>query len=181
MNGKDLVKALYDVFDGDEASRQALEYARELVDASDQKTPTWQQWFMGIVHMVARKSKDTTRVGAMAVDPSTRAVLSMGFNGIPMGVKDLPERYERPEKYLWVSHAEENLVALAARKELAGAIVYVTHPPCSRCSRLLVQAGVAKVIVGQGTTSMPAREFEVGRTIFHEAGVCCIDAEGQEG
>jgi len=112
----------------------------------------------------------------VAVDPNRR-ILETGYNGIPRGVKDLPERMERPAKYLWTSHAEENLVAHAARDRLLGSTVHVTHLCCARCARSLINAGVAHVVCGDGTTSMPKEEFEAARTMFEEAGVTLTEVK----
>ena len=136
-------------------------------------TISWQDYFMGFAHHAASKSKDpSTQVGAVAVGPDGE-IRATGYNGLPRGVEDRPERMERPAKYLWTSHAEENLVAHAARVgvSLTGCTVYVTHYPCSRCARSLIQAGVAKINVGDGTTSMPEEEFETARVMFAESGV----------
>jgi dCMP deaminase len=130
----------------------------------------WTTRFLNLAKHIATWSKDSTQVGAVAVSHS-KQVLETGFNGLPRGVQDLPERMERPAKYLWTSHAEENLVSHAARAVLEGSTVYVTHLCCSRCARTLINAGVAKVVCGDGTTSMPAEEFEVATTMFREAGV----------
>ena len=80
---------------------------------------------------------------------------------------------ERPAKYLWTSHAEENAVAQSARvgAKLKGGTAFVTHHPCSRCARSLIQAGVTRVVIGNGKTSMPDEEFEVAAIMFKEAGV----------
>lgn len=126
---------------------------------------------MELAKLVASWSKDTTQVGAVAVDPESRAVLETGYNGLPRGVEDRPERMQRPAKYLWTAHAEENMVAHAARHRLAGADVEVTHLCCCRCARMLINAGVKSVTCGDGTTSMPAEEFEVAVQMFKEAGV----------
>lgn len=133
----------------------------------------WKRRFLELAHLVASWSKDpTTQVGAVAIDPKSRAILETGFNGLPRGVEDRPERMERPAKYLWTGHAEENLVAHAARARLLGAEVEVTHLCCSRCARMLINSGVAAVTVDKnGKTSMPPEEFEVAVQMFHEAGV----------
>jgi len=131
----------------------------------------WIARFLNLAREVADWSKDpNTRVGAVAVDEHRR-VLETGYNGLPRGVQDLSERMERPAKYLWTSHAEENLVSHAARDRLAGSTVYVTHLCCSRCARMLINAGVAKVVCGPGTTSMPQEEFDAAMTMFTEAAV----------
>lgn len=133
----------------------------------------WPVYLMGFAEHAAQKSKDSTKVGAVLVGPNNEVLLT-GFNGPPIGVSDLPERRDiRPEKYLWVSHAEANLIAFAARRGIAteGCTVYVTHSPCSGCAKALIQAGIRRVVVGAGSTSMPADEFRVARTMMHEAGM----------
>lgn len=133
---------------------------------------TWTEYLYGFAEHAATKSKDNTKVGAVLVGPEGEVRLT-AFNGPPRGVKDHPSRFERPAKYLYASHAEANLVAFAAREGIRtkGCTVYVTHYPCSACSRSLIQAGVAKVCVGDGTTSMPTEEFAAAKMMFDEAGV----------
>lgn len=134
---------------------------------------SWTEYFMEIAAVVARKSKDpNTQVGCVLVGPDNET-LATGYNGLPPGVSDLPERMERPAKYLWTAHAEENAVARAARvgARLKGATAYVTHAPCARCARSLIAAGVAEVVIGDGTTAMPEEEFQVAGTMFREAGI----------
>lgn len=131
----------------------------------------WPAFFMDLASLWASRSKDpSTKVGAVARN-AERLQLGSGYNGLPRGVLDLPGRMERPQKYLWTAHAEENLVAQAARSVLAGSTVSVTHMCCARCARSLINAGVARVEVGDGTTSMPLEEFEVAEIMFREAGV----------
>lgn len=133
----------------------------------------WTEYLMGFARHATLKSKDpNTKVGAIAVGPGGE-VRATGYNGPPKGVYDAPARFERPAKYLWISHAEENLVAHAARVgvSLDGCTVFVTHHPCARCARSLIQAGVAGVVVGDGTTSMPEEEFDVAEQMFAEAQV----------
>ena len=137
---------------------------------------SWKSYFSGMAEYVSGKSKHTTKVGAVAVG-SHNEILETGYNGIPRGVEDTSERLERPAIYLWGSHAEENLVASAARQRLAGSTVYVTHLCCNTCARMLINAGVAKVVVGNGATSMPTELFDIARTMFNEAGVILEEAE----
>ena len=72
-----------------------------------------------------------------------------------------------------MSHAESNLVAFAARRGIRteGCTVYVTHMCCSGCSKALIQAGIKKVVVGNGQTSMTHDEFRAADTMMREAGV----------
>lgn len=140
---------------------------------TEQKAPSarWGARFLALAEEVASWSKDpSTKVGAVAIGTG-RVVLETGYNGLPRGVEDTHERMKRPDKYLWTAHAEENLVAQAARTRLLGAAVYVTHLCCSGCARMLINAGVARVVCGPGRTSMPEEQFAVARQMFAEAGV----------
>ncbi len=143
---------------------------------------SWHRYFMDMAHKVASRSKDpTTKVGCI-VTSKDKVVVASGYNGIPQGVRDLPERMERPAKYLWTAHAEENAVALAARvgASLRDGYAYVTHHPCSRCARSLIQAGIQVVYVDKGKTSMPQEEFDVAKEMFTEAGVYVIDMNASD-
>lgn len=138
---------------------------------------SWDDRFIDLARTVAGWSKDpSTQVGCVIAD-RRHNVLSLGFNGLPRGVGDHREanadRYERPAKYLWTSHAEENAVAQAASSghRLLEGIAYITHPPCCRCARMLIQAGVRRVIHAEGVTSMPDEEFRIAREMFSEASV----------
>lgn len=133
----------------------------------------WSEHLYGFATQAAKKSKDSTKVGAALIAPDGKTCLLPAFNGPPIGVKDLPERFERPAKYRFCSHGEQNLISFAAKHGIKtdGCHVYVTHFPCSSCSRTLIQAGIRKVFYGPGTTSMPAEEFEAAREMFAEAGV----------
>ena len=132
--------------------------------------PEWREYLMGFARHAATKSKDSTQVGAVLVG-SDGEVLLTGFNGIPRGVVDLPERRERPIKYKWVVHAERNLLDLAARRGIRteGCTVFVTHACCSSCMGSLIQAGITRVVIGDGETSMPSQDFAIARIMAIEA------------
>lgn len=135
---------------------------------------SWVSYLYGFAAHAATKSKDTTQVGAVLVGPEGEVRLT-AYNGPPRGVDDRPERFNRPAKYLYASHAEANLVAFAAREGIRtkDCVVFVTHHPCSACARTLIQAGVSTIYFGPETTSMPAEEFEAAAVMFREAGIRC--------
>jgi len=138
----------------------------------------WPAFHMKTAAFYAGRSKDpTTHVGAVAVGADNR-VIEIGYNGLPQGVQDLPERMERPEKYDWTCHAEENLVATAARARLSGTTVFVTHLCCNRCMAQMINAGVKKIVVGDGQTSMPPHLFDVAVTMANEAKVELVRLDG---
>jgi dCMP deaminase len=133
--------------------------------------------FVPAVLAIAAMSKDrSTKVGALALGPD-REIRSAGYNGFPRGVNDdVDARHERPLKYRWSSHAEENLVAQAARSgvALAGCTVMVSALyPCAACARMLIQAGVVRIIAISPDEENPRwiEDGEIARAMFAEAGV----------
>jgi dCMP deaminase len=107
----------------------------------------WDLRFMVLADHIAQWSKDrSSRVGAVIV--SDKNPISMGYNGFPRGCDDdLEERHERPTKYSWVLHAEENAIVNAARngQRTLGTDMYVNWFPCSRCAGEIVNAGIKRV------------------------------------
>lgn len=145
-------------------------------------SPTWVARFMAEATMKAGWSKDpNTRVGAVIVTVEGKP-LSWGFNGIPAGVVDLPERMSREnrEKDLWMAHAEENAIANAAAEGVAlkGSTAFVTHMPCPRCAGMMIGARIACVVVGEGEWS-GSEERNINATLakFREAGVSVFNAD----
>ena len=109
----------------------------------------WDQRFLNLAKHISEWSKDpSTKVGCVVVGPD-REIRSTGFNGLPRGIEDNDERLNNREiKYPLICHAEENAIMHAARIgiSLKDCTAYVTWPPCTRCARSLVQAGVSTII-----------------------------------
>ncbi|MEE2750968.1 MAG: dCMP deaminase family protein [Myxococcota bacterium] len=136
----------------------------------------WDKRFLELAAHIAAWSKDpSTKVGCVVVGED-REIRSTGFNGLPRGISDLPERLnDRQMKYPLICHAEENAIMHAARigLSLKGGRAYVTWPPCTRCTRSLIQAGIGEVVYPAGV-EIPERwqdDFALGMAMFEEAGV----------
>lgn len=142
----------------------------------------WNIRFMQMAQLISTWSKDqSTKVGCVIVSPE-KAVLSMGYNGFPRGVDDnIPSRQERPTKYEFVVHAEENAILNAGRNgtRLNGGILYVTMIPCSRCAGSIIQSGVKEVIYLAKSEEEKAKQqiagwrqnVDISLDMFDEAGV----------
>ena len=137
------------------------------------KATKWQKRFFDMAYLVASWSKDpSSQIGAVIVDSQNR-VISTGFNGLPVGVKDTDERLgDRATKYKMILHAEENAI-MFAKQNLNGCSIYVTKmPPCAHCAALIIQSGIKYVYVPD--TEIPERWREstvLTRQMFKEAGV----------
>ena len=136
----------------------------------------WDMRFLDLAAHIAGWSKDpSTQVGCVVVGPD-REIRSTGFNGFPRGIEDRRERLEdRAQKYPLICHAEENAIMHAARIGVAlkDCVAYVTWPPCTRCARSLIQAGIREVVYPE-PIDIPERwqeDFELSTDMFSEAGV----------
>ena len=111
----------------------------------------WDEYFMGIALLTAMRSKDpNSQVGACIVSPENK-ILSLGYNGMPMGCSDDEMPWEREgeplhTKYMYVCHAELNAILNSAHNNLKGARVYVTLFPCNECTKAIIQSGIAEVV-----------------------------------
>ena len=111
---------------------------------------TWDEYFMGIALLSAQRSKDpNTQVGACIVSDENK-ILSVGYNGMPMGCSDDEIPWEREgelleTKYPYVCHAELNAI-LNSGTSLRGSRLYVTLFPCNECAKALIQAGIREVV-----------------------------------
>ena len=136
----------------------------------------WDIRFLKLATHISEWSKDpSTKVGCVVVGPD-REIRSTGFNGFPRGIQDSDDRLtNRDLKYPLICHAEENAIMHAARIGLAlkGCTAYVTWPPCTRCARSLIQAGVPEIVIPSGL-EIPDRwrdDFEMSMGLLREAGV----------
>ena len=103
------------------------------------------QLYMDLASVVAQQSKcKRAQVGAILVKGVN--VIAIGYNGTPTGFCNDCEKEEEtlPE----VLHAESNAIAKCARSTSSaeGSTLYCTLSPCFECCKLIVQAGIAKVV-----------------------------------
>lgn len=87
------------------------------------------------------------KVGALVV--KNHMIISDGFNGTPSRFENVCEENDVTKPY--VLHAEANAITKLARSHNSseGATLYVTASPCLECSKLIIQAGIKRVIYGE--------------------------------
>lgn len=111
---------------------------------------SWDEYFMALAILSSKRSKDpSTQVGACIVDENNK-ILSMGYNGMPVGINDDNITWEREgsfldTKYAYVCHAELNAI-LNYKGNLTGSKIYVYLFPCNECAKAIIQAGIKEVI-----------------------------------
>ncbi len=132
----------------------------------------WDRRFLALAEHISQWSKDpSTKVGAVIVDEDNR-VVSLGYNGLPRGVEDSPERLENREiKYKAIIHGERNAL-LFARRSVKGCRLYAwPFMPCSVCAGMIINAGIIKVTAPLSDNSRWVEDFKLSQELFSEAEV----------
>ena len=142
---------------------------------------SWDEYFMGVSMLSGMRSKDpNTQVGACIVSRDNK-ILSMGYNGFPLGCSDdvfpwAREGDELETKYAYVTHSELNAILNYRGGSLEGTKLYVSLFPCNECAKAIIQAGIRTVVYADdkynGTPSNTA-----SKRLFDAAGVKYIHCE----
>ena len=112
---------------------------------------SWDEYFMGIAELSARRSKDpSTQVGACIVDDNNK-IMSVGYNGMPKACSDDEFPWDREggqleTKYFFVCPAELNAILNYRGGSLEGSRIYATLFPCNECAKAIIQAGIKEII-----------------------------------
>ena len=115
---------------------------------------SWDEYFMGVAYMASMRSKDpNTQVGACIVSRDNK-ILSMGYNGFPIGCSDdefpwAREGEELKRKYVYTVHSELNAILNYRGGSLEGSKMYVTLFPCNECAKAIIQSGIRELIYDQ--------------------------------
>lgn len=133
--------------------------------------PGWDEYFMQIARTVATRAT-CPRLAVGAVLVRDHRILTTGYNGAPRGVSHCTEAgcIVVSDHCVRATHAEANAIVQGALHgvSLAGATAYCTHQPCVGCSKLLISAGVAKIVFDA------AYPDAVSAELLAEAGVAIV-------
>jgi dCMP deaminase len=135
---------------------------------------------MDLATFIAQWSKDrSTKVGAVVVGEG-HEVISTGYNGFPPGFDDECDAYhERPTKLLYTTHAEANAIVQAAKNghSMNGTTIYSTLHPCADCAKLIIGAGIKRVVTPPINPKMSLWKdsFDASQRMFGVCGVAVIN------
>lgn len=139
---------------------------------------SWDEYFMQMAELTAKRSTCLRRqVGAVIV--KDRHVIATGYNGAPKGIEHCTERKEgclrqqlgvpsgERHELCRALHAEQNAIIQAATlgQSIEDATIYITTQPCVICAKMLINAGIERIVVREGYPD----EFAV--SILKEAGL----------
>ena len=144
---------------------------------NQQKRPSWDEYFMEIAKLIARRSTCLRRkVGAVIVRKNR--LLASGYNGVPSGVRHCEEwggclrqklnipSGERHELCRGL-HAEQNAIIQAAfhGTSIQESMIYCTTMPCIVCAKMIINAGIIKIVYCEGYSD------ELSLDMIQEAGI----------
>jgi dCMP deaminase len=141
------------------------------------RTPSWEE-LIKVAFTIALMSPDpSTQNAAFLVHPDKGRTLvqqSIAVNDFPRDVKVTPERWERPDKYFYVEHAERNAIYGAGRDgvEIQGLAMVTLWASCADCARAIIQSGITTVV----RYAMPINpswkmSCDAGERMFSESGI----------
>jgi len=130
----------------------------EKVNTRRGKRPSWDEYFMGIARLAATRSTCLRRqVGAVIV--KDKRILTTGYNGAPAGLPHcldigcLREELKIPSgerhELCRATHGEQNAIVQAATLgvSIKDSVIYSTAHPCILCTKLIINAGIKKIVI----------------------------------
>ena len=132
---------------------------------------SWDEYFMQMAELTAKRSTCLRRqVGAVIV--KDKRIIATGYNGAPKGLKHcaqlggcLREKLHVPSgerhELCRALHAEQNAIIQAATlgQSIEGGTIYVTHHPCSICAKMILNAGLERIVIREGYPDTLAKEI----------------------
>lgn len=134
------------------------------------RTEKWDLRFLKLADEISTWSKDpSTKVGAVITDGNL--LVSVGYNGLPIGMKDDERINDREWKYKTIIHGEINAIHHANRS-LEGCTLYtVPFMPCSVCASQIIQVGISRVVTRYNDNPRWADSFALTQAHFEENNV----------
>lgn len=155
------------------------------------KEKDWKR-LLAMAYEKAKESRDpSTQNGALVVTPLGR-IVAFGINQFPRGVKETPDRWQRPLKYRVIEHAERNAIYEMARRGFNGehsssTILYMVCPwaACTDCARAIIQSGIKKLVTHKQaydkTPESWSEDIALALTMLKEANVEIVFYDGVVG
>lgn len=139
-----------------------------MMDNYSEKQKVLDTRYLRMAHIWSENSYCKRRkVGALLV--KDKMIISDGYNGTPSGFDNLCED-ENGITFPYVLHAEANAISKVARSNNSseGATLYITTSPCIECSKLIIQAGIRRVVYNE------LYRIQDGIELLKRAGIECI-------
>ena len=133
------------------------------------------EYHMKEVESVRLLSDDVNTQTACIIVDDNGDIISYGANTLPKGIKKTTQRCSRPDKYMWLLHAERNAIYNCARKGVSteGCTMYLMWFPCAACARGIIQSGIKRLVCHPPDMDNPkwGEDFLVAQELLEESDV----------
>ena len=139
--------------------------------------PSWDEYFMEMAELTAKRSTCMRRHVGAVIEKDRRAIAT-GYNGAPRGIMHCEDRGGCLRQQLNVPsgqrhelcmalHAEQNAIIQAAAmgNSIEGGTIYITHQPCAICAKMIINAGITRIVIREGYPD------QLAASILDEAGL----------
>lgn len=162
-----------------------IEWSRQcfLNSYQDAPRPSVHEHFLMQAFVVALRSEDIhTKHGAIIVENATNHQIGSGYNACFRGMEVDDDILQRPEKYAWMIHAEENAIMNCTKNPLSltdGARIYITGMPCNNCLQRVINFGIRHIyIANRRGTALESDETRARQTkILTKSGAIITQTE----
>lgn len=137
-------------------------------------TAKWMLRYAELAETIANWSEDNSRKVGCVIVGENKEIMSLGYNGLPRGVKLKSDRLIAPIKYLYMEHAERNSVYNATLNGvcLKNSTMIITHYPCADCARAIIQSGISSCYyIHELSGEKWSDHYQVTKNMFTEAEV----------
>ncbi|MFB5190471.1 deoxycytidylate deaminase [Alicyclobacillus fastidiosus] len=139
--------------------------------------PSWDEYFMMMARDVVAQRATCNRRKVGAVIVRNKRILTTGYNGSPPGMPHCTDVgcWEVEGHCIRTIHAEQNAIAQAALHGVStdGSTIYITAAPCVNCAKLLIAAGISRVVYADEYTD------SLGQRVLEEKGIQCEQYTGR--
>ncbi len=160
--------------------------------------PTWDEYFINLTNLIAQRSTCLQEKGG-AIIVKDKKIMCTGYKGAPAGITncleagclrvDLNMEYDKRQEVCRGLHAPQNAIVQASLFgiEIRDAAIYVTNFPCIICMKMLINAGIRKVVIAEGEPDVEEKREEqyskaeiLSREMADYAGIRII-RQGEQG
>jgi len=126
---------------------------------------SWDEYFTSVASLSSLRSVNPKRKGGACIINKENRIVGIGYCGLPRGIETPPPGHDRD---FFVCHAVMNAILNKNQYDVRGCRIYTTQYPCSECAKMIIQAGLSRVVYSCGTPT------EATQILFTLAGISLL-------
>lgn len=126
---------------------------------------SWDDYFTAVAFLSSLRSVDPLKKGGACIVNKENRIVGTGYCGFPRGMDSLPPGHD-PD--FFTCHAVMNAILNKNQYDVTGCRIYTTRFPCSDCAKMIIQAGLSRVVYSNG------RVNEATQILFSLGGISLL-------